>query len=80
MPKVSAREFEQDLPKFKQSATKEPVVIVQEGGDDLVSLSLESYRRLMAQPGAHETPADARDDLIASRLQTHRQTIEKLAQ
>ncbi|MDQ3690349.1 MAG: type II toxin-antitoxin system Phd/YefM family antitoxin [Chloroflexota bacterium] len=49
MATVTAREFNQDVSAAKRVASTEPVVITDRGEPSHVLLSIEEYRRLMAE-------------------------------
>lgn len=48
MSEVSAREFNQDVSAAKRAAAKAPVIITDRGRPSHVLLSIEDYRRLLA--------------------------------
>lgn len=48
MPEVSAREFNKDVSAAKRAASKGPVIITDRGKPSHVLLSIEDYRRLLA--------------------------------
>lgn len=48
MTTISSREFNQDVSAAKRAATNEPVIITDRGEPSHVLLSIQEYRRLLA--------------------------------
>lgn len=48
MTTISSREFNQDVSAAKRAATNEPVIITDRGQPSHVLLSIQEYRRLLA--------------------------------
>lgn len=70
MASVTSREFNQDVSAAKRAAVTEPVIITDRGRPSHVLLSIEDYRRLVADRRSiiDWLSADDDIDLVAPRL------------
>lgn len=78
MVTVSSREFNHDVSAAKRSASNGPVVITDRGKPSYVLLSIEDYRRLLADERSIVDWLSADDgiDLHAERVTVHLRTPE----
>lgn len=70
MSTITSRDFNQDVSAAKRSAATEPVVITDRGKPSHVLLSIENYRRLVADRRSIVDWLSAHDDidLITERV------------
>ncbi len=78
MSTVSSREFNQDVSAAKRSAATEPVIITDRGEPSHVLMSIEDYRRLVADRRSIVDWLSADDDLdlVADRVRLSLATPE----
>jgi len=78
MSTVSSREFNQDVSAAKRSAATEPVIITDRGEPSHVLMSIEDYRRLVADRRSVVDWLSADDDLdlVADRVRLSLATPE----
>ena len=72
MTKVNATEFQQNIGKYTDLAQSGPIVVTRHRRDSLVLVNVREYERLRALE-------DASDEMIQDVVDTHRGTLEKLA-
>jgi prevent-host-death family protein len=78
MTRVTSTEFQQAVGNFSDTAMREPVIITSHNRDRLVLMSIEEYQRLKKM---EEAVMDKETEkLIDQSIDTHRSTLEKLAQ
>lgn len=63
MATMSARDFNQDVSAAKRSAASEPVIITDRGQPSHVLMSIEEYRRLIADSRSMVDWLSADDDI-----------------
>ena len=62
--RISAREFHRAIGAVSKRAREEPVIITNQGGDDLVLLSAREYERLQRGDRRVHLTAEFPDDLL----------------
>jgi prevent-host-death family protein len=62
--RVSARQFHRSIGEISKRARGEPVIITNQGGDDLVLLSAREYERLQRGDRRVHLTAELPDDLL----------------
>jgi prevent-host-death family protein len=62
--RISAREFHRSIGEVSKRARTEPIVITNQGDDDLVLLSAREYERLQREIRRVHSTADFPDDLL----------------
>ena len=77
MPHVTATEFQQNVGSYSDAALREPVVITSHNRERLVLVDIQEYKRLKALDSQAEDDTEA---LIKQSIDSHRSTLEKLAQ
>ncbi|WP_062226901.1 type II toxin-antitoxin system Phd/YefM family antitoxin [Aureimonas frigidaquae] len=79
MVTITAAELQSHLGHYWNLALREPVFITHHGRDSIVLLSADEYQRLRRYEPPQEPSAERKKEL-SERMETHRKTIEKLAQ